>query len=397
MNKKEAIEFLKQSLGEIRTLLRLPHDNHDYPLWHKTIEGVLEGVFGQDSGEHRGFSGAQHNSFLDDSQQEGYLKELKLRETALLAIINKHAILGIEESPAKAKPTKESAESPIHLFDKMQLHPRIIKASKSLFNSGHYAEAIFAAFKAVNNFTKRKIGQPLDGKDLMAKAFNEDSPIIKINKLTTRSERDEQEGFRFLFMGAMVGIRNPKAHDDIRQIDPYKALEYLAFASLLMRRVIEGKVVKTKPPRTRWDWERFLTEIQGGCDSEIVDLARNLYEFTRSNSDSISWGTGTQDGSFTFRKLGLGGMTSIFSIYSYGWVYINFGSMKNKNVPDGIMESFRVTLNNIPNINLPKEAVIEGKYSRIHEKPLTRSKNLKHFKDAVISLCQQLENSKEQS
>ncbi len=133
-------------------------------------------------------------------------------------------------------------ESASYLFGKMQLHPRIIKASKSLFNSGHYAEAIFAAYKAVNNFTKRKAGQPLDGKDLMAKAFNEDKPIIKMNKLTTRSERDEQEGFRFLFMGAMVGIRNPKAHDDIRQINPYKTLEYLAFASLLMRRATEGKL-----------------------------------------------------------------------------------------------------------------------------------------------------------
>ena len=43
-------------------------------------------------------------------------------------------------------------------------------------------------------------------------------------------------------MGAMVGIRNPKAHDNIIQADPYRMLEYLAFASLLMKRVEEGKV-----------------------------------------------------------------------------------------------------------------------------------------------------------
>ena len=137
---------------------------------------------------------------------------------------------------------QETIESPLQLLDALQLHPRIIRASKSLVSSGHYTEAIFAAFKAVNNFTKRKTGQSLDGKDLMAKAFNESKPIIKINKLTTQSERDEQEGFRFLFMGAMVGIRNPKAHDDTRQIDYHKALEYLAFASLLMRRATEGKL-----------------------------------------------------------------------------------------------------------------------------------------------------------
>lgn len=150
--------------------------------------------------------------------------------------------LGIEETTVKKMEQKDTAKSPIQLFDAMQFHPRIRRVSKSLFNSGHYAEAIFAAFKAVNNFTKKKTGLSIDGKDLMAKAFNEDKPIIKLNKLSNQSERDEQEGFRFLFMGAMVGIRNPKAHEDIRQIDPYKALEYLSFASLLMRRVIEGKL-----------------------------------------------------------------------------------------------------------------------------------------------------------
>lgn len=172
---------------------------------------------------------------------EDVLKEMRERA-------EKQDIQPRESVIADTKSTKhliehqETIESPLQLFDALQLHPRIIRASKSLFSSGHYAEAIFAAFKAVNNFTKKKTGQSLDGKDLMAKVFNESKPIIKINKLKNRSERDEQEGFRFLFMGAMVGIRNPKAHDNTQQIDYHKALEYLAFASLLMRRATEGKL-----------------------------------------------------------------------------------------------------------------------------------------------------------
>jgi hypothetical protein len=38
-------------------------------------------------------------------------------------------------------------------------------------------------------------------------------------------------------MGAMVGIRNPKAHDMVQQKDPYKTLEFLAFASLLIKKI----------------------------------------------------------------------------------------------------------------------------------------------------------------
>jgi len=126
----------------------------------------------------------------------------------------------------------------------LQLHPRVIEVSKSLFETGHYAQAIFEAFKVVNIFVKEKTGLALDGKDLMARVFREENPIIKLNKLKTRSEKDEQEGFKFLFMGAMVGIRNPKAHDSVTQIDPYRTVEYLGLASLLMRRIEEGDLTR---------------------------------------------------------------------------------------------------------------------------------------------------------
>lgn len=142
------------------------------------------------------------------------------------------------------QPPKDAAELPNYLFNRMQFHPRLITSSKSLFETGHYSQAIFEAFKAVNNFVKEKTGLTLDGKALMSKVFDENAPIIKINELLTKSDKDEQEGFKFLFMGAMVGVRNPKAHDEVIQTDPYRTLEYLSLASLLMKRIEEGKVVK---------------------------------------------------------------------------------------------------------------------------------------------------------
>jgi hypothetical protein len=53
---------------------------------------------------------------------------------------------------------------------------------------------------------------------------------------------DEQEGFMHLYMGAVIGIRNPKAHGMVEQRDPYKTLKYLSFASLLAKRVDEAKL-----------------------------------------------------------------------------------------------------------------------------------------------------------
>lgn len=148
------------------------------------------------------------------------------------------------------KPIKKQPEGSVYLLGITQLHPKVIEASKSLFETGHYAQAIFEAFKAVNNSVKEKTSSPLDGKDLMAKVFREENPIIKLNELKTKSEKDEQEGFKFLFMGAMVGIRNPEAHDSVIQTDPNRTLEYLGFASLLMKRVEEGTVETEKNDQT---------------------------------------------------------------------------------------------------------------------------------------------------
>ena len=283
----------------------------------------------------------------------------------------------------------------------MQFHPKVVEASQSCFVTNNYREAILNAFIHFIDYIKEITSLDLDGDDLMNQVFSFDYdqiqkkilryPKICINPLKNRTDRDEQIGFMFLCKGVAAFGRNPKAHKLIAQSDPLQTLEYLAFASLLMRRIEEGKVVKPSSQRNRWDWDRFLADTKSKCELGIVRLAVNLYEFTRSNSDFISWGTGNQDGSFTFRKLGLGGMISIFSMYSCGWIYINFGSLKNKNVPGNIMDSFRYNLNTIQNINIPKESVTNGKFARIYEKPLTNSKNLKLFQDAIISLCQQIE------
>lgn len=71
----------------------------------------------------------------------------------------------------------------------------------------------------------------------MARAFDESGPLIDMSVETGRSGQDEQRGFKFLFMGSMSGIRNPKGHELVKQDDPQRAIEYLAFTSMLMRRL----------------------------------------------------------------------------------------------------------------------------------------------------------------
>jgi len=134
-------------------------------------------------------------------------------------------------------------EKGIELLKKRGIHPTIIQVSGKLFSNGHYSQAIFEAFKYVNIHVKKKSGlSDLDGKNLMSQAFKLSSPKLRWTDLKTDSDKNEQEGFMFLYMGAIVGIRNPKAHDHIILKDEIKALEYLSFASLLMKRIDEAIV-----------------------------------------------------------------------------------------------------------------------------------------------------------
>ncbi len=119
------------------------------------------------------------------------------------------------------------------------LHPAVRQVAKRYLDSGHPEVAIFEAFKAINKRVKEITGLDSDGSDLMAKALRDEDPPIQLTPLSTATERDIQAGFRFLFMGAVKGIRNPDAHELFVPLDEEEALEKLAFASMLMRRLDE--------------------------------------------------------------------------------------------------------------------------------------------------------------
>jgi len=49
---------------------------------------------------------------------------------------------------------------------------------------------------------------------------SEKKPLLSINGLKTSSERSEQLGYQMMLAGAMVGIRNRRAHDPELKIHP---------------------------------------------------------------------------------------------------------------------------------------------------------------------------------
>lgn len=133
--------------------------------------------------------------------------------------------------------------TPLNMFENVELHSRVVEVSGKLFRDGYYTQAIFEAFKALEEYARDKSKiKDKHGVKLMSYVFNGDSPILNIKCSRSETVKEEQEGFKFLFMGSMLGIRNPKGHYTIAQEDRSRTLQYLALASLLFKTVDDSVV-----------------------------------------------------------------------------------------------------------------------------------------------------------
>lgn len=118
-------------------------------------------------------------------------------------------------------------------FDALDLHPAIGRAAIKLFHDGHYANAVEDACKALDGLVQDKSGRPdLSGTDLMKTVFSAKNPTLRFSDLATETERSEQEGMMYLYAGAMLALRNPRAHKLIEDSHE-QALEYIGFLNLL--------------------------------------------------------------------------------------------------------------------------------------------------------------------
>ncbi|MHB1669268.1 TIGR02391 family protein [Thiomonas sp.] len=139
---------------------------------------------------------------------------------------------------AKAFDARDGQDSlALHPFDRRNIHPRLPPKVRKLFDDGHYAEATFEAFKFIDKVVQKHAKVSESGMKLMMQVFDEAKPLLQLTALSNSSEIDEQKGYRFLFSGAVMAIRNPRGHEVNISDDPDTCLDHLAFASLLLRRL----------------------------------------------------------------------------------------------------------------------------------------------------------------
>lgn len=126
-------------------------------------------------------------------------------------------------------------------------HSWVWSGASSLWQSGHFREAVEAAIRKLNAETQNKLARrDVSETDLFTQAFSEKPATEKDPRLHrmpddgSKTFKSVQRGARAFAEGVFAGIRNPLAHEADQEMPEQQALEYLAALSVLARWVDES-------------------------------------------------------------------------------------------------------------------------------------------------------------
>jgi len=89
---------------------------------------------------------------------------------------------------------------------------RLWMAIKSNFESRQFSGVILDSTYFLNDLIREKSGLESDGVSLVGNAFGGVEPLLKVNKMQTESEKNEQKGLEQILRGIITAIRNPRSH-----------------------------------------------------------------------------------------------------------------------------------------------------------------------------------------
>ena len=232
---RAAIPRLKKRIEELREADVNVQNFSDPALrvLEQKTDDTLAKIFGQDTHEYRRFridlySGPLYSDMPVNEIREGYSKGVQKAIASLCGIIE------LFQEQIGAEPESPSSRAR-RAFGDLDLHPELARASTKLFEDGHYSNAVGEACKVLDLLVKMRSGETdISGTSLMQHVFSPKMPILRFNDLQSQSDKDEQQGMMFLYSGAMLALRNPRAHEIIDD-DPEQALEYIGLLSLLAK------------------------------------------------------------------------------------------------------------------------------------------------------------------
>lgn len=134
----------------------------------------------------------------------------------------------------------QSAERAAHSeFIARGFHPKVIEHCKRLFAQSNYFHAVFEACKVYNRAVQAKANSTSNGESLMMNVWGWENGVLKLTPCQTDTDKNVQDGIKFLSAGLMRAMRNPTAHEPALHwpIEKQDCLDMLSFMWFLFRQL----------------------------------------------------------------------------------------------------------------------------------------------------------------
>ena len=157
-----------------------------------------------------------------------------------------YALTPEEQLPVIEKILKSAGISPTianreayEAFAARNFHSEVILHCRKLFLQGNYFHAVFEAAKVYNKKVREKAQSQKDGQPLMLDVWGCRNGVLKITACQSDTDRNVQDGIKFLSAGLMQAIRNPTAHEPAVDwpISKDDCLDILSFMSFLFKKL----------------------------------------------------------------------------------------------------------------------------------------------------------------
>jgi uncharacterized protein (TIGR02391 family) len=151
-----------------------------------------------------------------------------------------------------------------------ELSESVCSAVREHYNNGHYRDAVLDAVGLMTEMLRAKAGVDGDGVKLCSAALGGDTPRLKLNRMETQSQIDEQRGLEDLVRGIYRAIRDPRVHE-ITYRDDQKTGD-----SLLV--LLDYIIARIETTQTFFDMNDFECRVFDPLFAERSDYADLLVE-----------------------------------------------------------------------------------------------------------------------
>jgi uncharacterized protein (TIGR02391 family) len=136
--------------------------------------------------------------------------------------------------PTALKPAREISADLLDQYERRIIDPDLRAATRSRFVTQHYADAVEAGVKVLNQYVRSRTGRTEDGDELMKIVFHPNGMLLRVSRGKSKSDESAQRGHMLLCQGVVAAWRNPRAHA-LTEDQPRQALMMLELIGDLLR------------------------------------------------------------------------------------------------------------------------------------------------------------------